>query len=1004
MVEAIAFQTRARTIDHLGREQIADCPTAISELWKNAYDAYARRAALHIFDGEVPVAVIADDGHGMNRMEFVKRWLVLGTESKASDSEATEEDRDGLPLRPKQGQKGIGRLSCAALGSLLLVVSKRRTEPFVASLIDWRLFENPFLMLEDIKIPVIEFDDKDELLTLISGLFDSLISNIWGDGRDSNRDERISAAWSAFDEFEKSQDITSTRESIERVVNKTAFDERHLSRWPVWTGISSKGTMLMIGDISFDLIAQLPPQAEGDAETQARDTLFETLSNFSDPFTKQNGMAHDLFSYSVTAWNGNQSRPVISEEREFDLSDFYELEHILEGNVDEKGIFRGKIKSFGNWLEGNIEILPSDKIPTRSDSRIGHFHIRMGTYERDLKKSTLSKELYLKFSQMSEKYAGLMMFRDMLRVMPYGREDYDFFGIEKRRAAHAGREFWQNQRLFGRIAFSRKDNPNLKDKAGREGLIDNRAAKGVRDLVKNILMISARRYFGTDSDIRKSTLPEIVDRNKAEKADEERKKLRAKKRKDFRKNLKKLNPQLEEFVEELDSFFKKVESTTIDDERILFEFQEDLSEYVSKISIFSLGEAPQQLGTIEEQYNDYRKNYQQAQTIITELRASLIESMEKIKPKEPSEIALSELNRNAAHLHKRIRQWKNEIFALLESEKQRIRDLADEKNKYYHSRMLPLIDDVEHQRVELKQVLVEMAREKESQDLENENLFKPYISALESLKQSIDLETLAAFGMEKVDELRQELDRLNSLAQLGITVEIIGHELESLDMTVSRGLREMPESVKSTEPYQSVKYAYEDLTNRLRFLSPLKLSGDRVRRWINGREIYEYIEKFFGDNLNKNNIRLETTPDFENFRVYEQPARLFPVFINLINNSRYWINRSVKSDKRILLDVILNKSIKNKEINIDEDNFIPASPDGKIVVADDGPGVEEQDLKHLFTLFFTRKVRGGRGVGLYLCRTNLAAGGHTIYYATKKEEQKLPGANFVIDFKGAEYA
>lgn len=34
MVISAAFQTRARTIDHLGREQIADCPTAISELWK----------------------------------------------------------------------------------------------------------------------------------------------------------------------------------------------------------------------------------------------------------------------------------------------------------------------------------------------------------------------------------------------------------------------------------------------------------------------------------------------------------------------------------------------------------------------------------------------------------------------------------------------------------------------------------------------------------------------------------------------------------------------------------------------------------------------------------------------------------------------------------------------------------------------------------------------------------------------------------------------------------
>lgn len=78
MIESIAFQTRARTIDHLGREQIADCPTAISELWKNSYDAYARNVGLHIYDGDPAIAVIVDDGHGMNRDEFTSRWLVVG--------------------------------------------------------------------------------------------------------------------------------------------------------------------------------------------------------------------------------------------------------------------------------------------------------------------------------------------------------------------------------------------------------------------------------------------------------------------------------------------------------------------------------------------------------------------------------------------------------------------------------------------------------------------------------------------------------------------------------------------------------------------------------------------------------------------------------------------------------------------------------------------------------------------------------------------------------------
>lgn len=155
MVDSVAFKTRARTIDHLGREQIADCPTAISELWKNSYDAYARNVSLDIFDSDIPIASLADDGHGMSRGEFEEKWLVVGTESKADGSEVPEEDRDGLKIRPRQGQKGIGRLSSAALGPLLLIVSKRRKEPFVAALIDWRLFENPFLYLHDVEVPVV---------------------------------------------------------------------------------------------------------------------------------------------------------------------------------------------------------------------------------------------------------------------------------------------------------------------------------------------------------------------------------------------------------------------------------------------------------------------------------------------------------------------------------------------------------------------------------------------------------------------------------------------------------------------------------------------------------------------------------------------------------------------------------------------------------------------------------------------------------------------------------
>src|SRR5579863_9469141 len=101
MTTSVSFQTRARTIDHLGRGQIADAPTAISELWKNAYDAYARNVALHIFDGSIEIAAIVDDGIGMSREDVLGRWLVIGTESKFEDIDSRKLETFGLPVRPK---------------------------------------------------------------------------------------------------------------------------------------------------------------------------------------------------------------------------------------------------------------------------------------------------------------------------------------------------------------------------------------------------------------------------------------------------------------------------------------------------------------------------------------------------------------------------------------------------------------------------------------------------------------------------------------------------------------------------------------------------------------------------------------------------------------------------------------------------------------------------------------------------------------------------------------
>ena len=153
------FRTRARTVDMLGRQQIANVSTAISELFKNAYDAYADNAEVDYFKSD-SLLVIRDNGTGMTPQEFEKRWLVLGTESKlSSDGSKTDTYRPaGKSERAIMGEKGIGRLAIALLGHQVLVMTRaerhRQKHDLLMCFIHWRLFEISGVNLDEIEIPV----------------------------------------------------------------------------------------------------------------------------------------------------------------------------------------------------------------------------------------------------------------------------------------------------------------------------------------------------------------------------------------------------------------------------------------------------------------------------------------------------------------------------------------------------------------------------------------------------------------------------------------------------------------------------------------------------------------------------------------------------------------------------------------------------------------------------------------------------------------------------------
>ena len=961
-----SFKTRARTIDHLGRGQIADSPTAISELWKNAYDAYATNVALHIFDGSPEVAAVFDDGSGMSARDFVERWLVVGTESKLEEIDQAPRETFGLSGRERQGEKGIGRLSAAFLAPAAIVLSKRSDSRFAAVMVDWRLFENPFVMLDDLRLPVEEFDHPGEVLGKLDGMIAALRVNL--DGSDDERGERLRRGWERYSRYEASQgSIQNTASAIRATWSKVPLTERHLNEWPVSAGIAQHGTALFLIAVHHELAVWVRPGMDDEEAELVKDRLRETLTGFTDPYADP----RLDFDYEVLLNRGNRVERVLAAGDVFGLDQLRGLEHSIDGVFEENGLFSGRVVVFGKDL-GIKEFVPRRPPPTTGRDRLGSFSFCIGSFELDPAKSTHSDQQVVLLRQQTDKFGGISVYRDGLRVMPYGRPDADFFEIEERRTRHAGRYFWSHRRSFGRVAFTRRHNPNLRDKAGREGLVENRANRELRLLVQGVLVDFAYRFFGTDSETRQELLPGIVARNAA--AREAAEKARTRRRKNVRQFLRDQREPLRTALAEVAMLVRQSgdvrrmgdkEAATVftSRTRALGVMRDDLRP----------PPVPTKLGDLEERYRDYRDQYREFVAGLETLGKAAAAIEADVGTLSPEETARRNFNSHQSTLSARIERYLKSIDGRMDAIRRTWRENADTDRGAFYKLSRPLLDDAATT-PDLTRLLNMLDANRRELEETFAGKYEPFIRALDQLAEGIDLDGALAVVEDDRSDLDDRIKDLNAVAQVGITVEIIGHELESLDAEVRRNLLRLPEEIRQVSAFKLAFEAHSALTERLRFLSPLKIAGYRDRRSIDGVEIAAYVAEFFDRTFRDNRILFEATPAFRSFRIVDLPSRIFPVFINLVNNAAYWVGQA--SDRRVVLDRLGEM----------------------VIVADSGKGVDPDDVPRLFDLFFTRR-RGGRGVGLYLCKVNLAVAHHRIRYATIDDPTILPGANFIIEFR-----
>jgi len=995
--KSVSFKAQARTIDHLGKGQIADAPTAVSELWKNSYDAYARDVALHLFDGEIKCGAIIDNGCGMTYEQLSNSWLTIGTASKSKKDLLPREDRFGLKNRYTQGEKGIGRLSTAFLAPVTLIVTKKVDTQYSAAMIDWRLFENTYLGLHDIKVPMQQFERLEDLPEVCSNLQLDMLNNLALSP--STEDEKIlRRMWERFTEDEKGafelrhnpQDndkFISTEEKVRQLSKSFIFNSDYIDSWKSLldkvTELDDEqhGTALFLLDLNrdLDLLTNRGSMNRDADEYQAiqRD-LVDTLRAFVDPFSREpdetNEFKYEITSFDKEGYLFGEPTEILNYEDVFTYSDFETLEHQVAGQVDDKGWFRGSVTAFGK--EYSDVVIPCRSPGMEALTKAGAFRVKLGTFEQEIGKSTHETEHHSYLKEQAKKYSGFMIFRDGLRVLPYGRVDNDFFEIEERRGKSAGRYYWAARRLFGQILLDQEKNQRLKDKAGREGFVKNQAARELKSLTKSLLLKLADTYFGGNSEERKVLLDQLSkDKKKQAKARNSSARIT---KTAFTSAMNTNLPKLSAHVESVRCVHEELESGI----EVSIHHLDELVAGISKLEVLrpelKAPNKPAKMDDmLEEQYRSYRDLFGELSELLQTCRERLNKLETMSQQRSPMESAQKKYDAIESAITKQVNSYAKSIEKTLERLETTWKKEARSDKEAYALQALPLLDTVSNSSdtIQALNSLDKIYREL-SDDVATK--YEGFLKALGKLEQGVDLES--AFTLAEADRVKaeQEINQIRSLAQLGISFEVLAHELHAQDQAVTRSLNSMSTDAKKELGFKNAMQAHKQFTEYLRFLSPLKLSGYQSRDDITGKEIVKNIEVFFRDRFECQNVALEMSDAFKRMVVVDVPSRIQPVFINILNNALYWVG--LAELRQIKIDII----------------------DDLVVIANSGPAIDADDIGRLFELFYSRRANGN-GVGLYLSKQNLAVARHKIWYAEKSEEKLIQdGANFVIQFRGME--
>ncbi|HCU64410.1 MAG TPA: ATP-binding protein [Rheinheimera sp.] len=953
------FRTKARAVDHLGKGQIADLPTAISELWKNGYDAYADEVSCDLYqigyrDISEPVFTLSDDGFGMSEEELETKWIVLGTDSKTRGMlPLTEEARLSKEPRIPLGEKGIGRLSIAYLGSPILMLTKKKNEQAHLVYVDWRILENYNLYIEDFDIPIIPLNKDRSLNEHLDELTRQFSFNL------------SSGDWSEHESLAEQikHDLIGKRlpQFLEdELETQFGTEENH-------------GTSFVAFNPHPELAA-MDAQDLDSKDNEKLNYLRTSLNGMTNAFKDEQPIAT---SFKIHHKNGMYD--LVARNRFFTSHDVYHGDHWLKGEFNDEGEFKGSVQVYN---ENYDFFFKPNRMPGKTP--YGPLTIELGWVEGVKNASKLPEKLFDILNKKLALFGGLYVYRDGFRVLPYGRLEYDWLKFEERRSRGAGYYHFSHRRMMGYIDISREKNPRLVDKAGREGFVANQAYHELqRDLIEFFIDVSLRFFRKTQGEdeptSRQRQITDIEKTNKRLLKQEKRKsnitltgfKREIKDNEESLGTLELTGTRIKESLQ-VQSAAKKVEIHQVEE---LLQELNDVKESLRKLRLVK----PRRFNldaSLEKKYFEYCEKFEAASQIITEceevserLRASFsIETLENEYNTKAKSLR-SSLVRQLQDFRKRIINSIDPIIETVDLDLSQVPGRFDIER----SKLERAIGTAKHDYSLLQNELEKTADEFYHEQQER---YLPLVKHLEGLDVGVDDDALVLWYKDQYEQIQEKVEAMHELSQLGIAVEIIDHQFNVLYSEIGNGLQTLKPLLEDHAEYQysfkQLLSAFEHLETNHQLLAPLYRTTRRSRSEIPGEELFAYLSIFFKKRFEENNITFTCDKTFEEYRFFTFDSVIKPVFINLINNAIYWL-----------------KSVSDRTIHI-------KIKDDKILVQNNGQPIDNFYLEDIFKLFFTR-TPGGRGIGLYLARTNLETIGYRIEASNDRKYNELKGACFIIE-------